>query len=107
MMTNRNTWLGKLNGGQLDLMWQFLQFRRAEPPTVHEIEVLESLLDSLRVMMAQKTDKNREGKTEGTEDFAELETVLNSIIVEVMGIYLEGGFEIMKGALKNDKSGAP
>lgn len=104
-MTNRNTWLGKLNGGQLDLMWQFLQFK-TEPPTVREIENLESLLDSLRVMMVQKTDKNREGKTKGTEDFADIETVLNSIIVETMGIYLEGGFEIMKGALKNDKSGA-
>lgn len=105
-MTNHITWLGKLNGGQLDLMWQFLQFRRNEPPTVREIESLESLLDSLRVMMVQKTDKNREGKTKGTEDFADLETVLNSIIVETMGIYLEGGFEIMKGALKDDKSGA-
>ena len=102
-MTNHITWLGKLNGGQFDLMWQFLQFK-TEPPTVREIESLESLLDSLRVMMAQKTDKNREGKTKGTEDFADLETVLNSIIVETMGIYLEGGFEIMKGALKNDKS---
>lgn len=101
-MTNRNTWLGKLNGGQLDLMWQFLQFRRNEPPTVREIENLENLLDSLRVMMVQKTDKYREGKIKGTEDFADLETVLNSIIVEVMGIYLEGGFEIMKGALKDE-----
>ncbi len=100
-MTNRNTWLGKLNGGQLDLMWQFLQFR-TEPPTVREIESLESLLDSLRVMMVQKTDKNREGKTKGTEDFADLETVLNCIIVEVMGIYLEGGLEIMKGVLKDE-----
>lgn len=105
-MTNHITWIGKLNGGQLDFMWQFLQFR-TEPPTVREIESLESLLDSLRVLMAQKTDKYRGGKTKGTEDFADLETVLNSIIVEIMGIYLEGGFEIMKGALKNDKSGAP
>ena len=105
-MTNHITWIGKLNGGQLDFMWQFLQFR-TEPPTVREIESLESLLDSLRVLMAQKTDKYRGGKTKGTEDFADLETVLNSIIVETMGIYLQGGFEIMKGALKNDKSGAP
>lgn len=100
-MTNHITWLGKLNGGQLDLMWQFLQFK-TEPPTVREIESLESLLDSLRVMMAQKTDKYRGGKTKGVEDFADLETVLNSIIVEVMGIYLEGGFEIMKRGLKDE-----
>lgn len=100
-MANHITWLGKLNGGQLDVMWQFLQFK-TEPPTVREIENLESLLDSLRVLMVQKTDKNRGGKTKGTEDFADLETVLNSIIVEVMGIYLEGGFEIMKGALKDE-----
>lgn len=67
------SWLGKLNGGQLDFMWQFLQFH-GDKPTVSEVEALEENLDSLRVMMIQKNggQEGRSTKTEGAVDFADM-----------------------------------
>lgn len=95
------TWIGKLDGGQLDMMWNFLRFH-PDKPSVKEIEGLEASLDSLRTMMTQKGDGSREGKTTGAELFAEMETVLNNIIIETMWLYLSGGFEMLKEAVKND-----
>lgn len=97
------TWLDKLDGGQLDLMWQFLQFH-GEKPTVKEIEGLEENLDSLRVLMVQKNggQEGRSTKTEGAVDFADIKTVLNNIIVETMWIYLSGGFKMLKEVLDGE-----
>jgi hypothetical protein len=95
------TWLGKLDGGQLDVMWNFLRFHGGKP-TVREIKGLEASLDSLRAMMIQKGDGSREGKTAGAELFDEMETVLNNIIIETMWIYLSGGFEMLKEVLSSD-----
>lgn len=91
------SWLGKLNGGQLDLMWNFLQFHD-DKPTVKEIEALEENLDKLRVMMVQKNggQEGRSTKTEGAVDFADMGTVLNIIIIETMWIYLGGGLKMLK-----------
>lgn len=97
----RPSWLGKLDGGQLDLMWQFLQFH-GEKPTVKEIEGLEENLDRLRVLMIQKGDGHREGKTAGAELFDDMETVLNNIIIETMWIYLSGGFKMLKEVLDDE-----
>ena len=97
-----SSWIGKLNAGQLDLMWQFLQFH-GEKPTVKEIEALEENLDSLRVMMIQKNggQEGRSTKTEGAVDFADMETVLNNIIIETMWLYLGGGLKMLKEVINN------
>lgn len=97
------SWLGKLDGGRLDLMWQFLQFH-GEKPTVKEIEGLEENLDSLRVAMVQKSggQESRNVKTAGAVDFADIETVLNNIIIETMWIYLSGGFKMLKEVIGDE-----
>ena len=91
------SWLGKLDGGQLDLMWQFLQFH-GDKPTVKEVEALEENLDSLRVMMVQKNggQEGRNAKTQGAVDFADMGTVLNNIVIETMWLYLGGGLKMLK-----------
>lgn len=98
------SWLSKLNGGQLDFMWQFLQFH-GDKPTVSEVEALEENLDSLRVMMIQKNggQEGRSTKTEGAVDFADMETVLNNIIIETMWLYLGGGLKMLKEVINNAK----
>lgn len=73
------TWLGRLDGGQLDVMWNFLRFH-GDKPSVKEIEGLKGNLDRLRTMMIQKGDGHREGKTTGAELFTDMETVLNNIV---------------------------
>lgn len=94
------TWIERLNNG-LDSMWNFLRFHGSKP-TVKEIEGLEASLDSLRVMMIQKGDGSREGKTAGAELFTDMETVLNNIIIETMWLYLSGGFTMLKDVIKNE-----
>lgn len=100
----RITWIGKLDGGQLDVMWNYLKFK-GEGVTVREIENLEKLLDELRTLMVQKSagQPNREAKTSGYVEFEDLETILNCIIIETMGIYLGGGFEKLKGMIENEQ----
>jgi hypothetical protein len=95
------SWLGKLNGGQLDVMWQFLQFH-GDKPTVKEIEALEENLDLLRVMMVQKNggQEGQNTKTKGGVDFADMETVLNNIIIETMWLYLGGGLKMLKEVIQ-------
>lgn len=97
-------WIGKLDGGQLDVMWNFLRFH-GEKPTVKEIEGLEANLDSLRTMMIQKGDGSRDGKTAGSELFLDMETVLNNIIIETMWLYLSGGLTMLKEVLGDEKQG--
>lgn len=96
------TWLGKLDGGQLDMMWNFLRFH-GNRPTVKEVEGLEENLDRLRTMMIQKCDGSREGKTAGTELFADMETVLNNIVIETMWLYLAGGLKMLKEVIKDEQ----
>lgn len=96
------TWLGKLDGGQLDMMWNFLRFH-GNRPTVKEVEGLEENLDRLRTMMIQKGDGSREGKTAGTELFADMETVLNNIVIETMWLYLAGGLKMLKEVIKDEQ----
>jgi hypothetical protein len=96
------TWLGKLDSGQLDMMWNFLRFH-GKRPTVREIEALEENLDRLRTMMIQKGDGSREGKTAGAELFDEMETVLNNIIIETMWLYLAGGLKMLKEVIENEQ----
>lgn len=96
------TWLGKLDGGQLDVMWDFLRFHGTRP-TVREVEGLEENLDRLRTMMIQKGDGSREGKTAGAELFAGMETVLNNIIIETMWLYLAGGLKMLKEVINDEQ----
>lgn len=108
-MTNKKTWIEKLNSGegQLEFMWSFLQFRKNQKPEVFEIEQLEEMLDKLRVAMFQKSagQPDRESKTSGYVDFDDVQTIIYCIVVEAMSIYLEGGFDLLKGAIKGDTRG--
>lgn len=96
------TWIGKLDSGQLDVMWNYLRFK-GEGVNIKEVENLEKSLDELRTLMIQKSagQPNRESKTSGYVEFEDLETVLNNIVIETMWIYLGGGFAKLKGAIEN------
>lgn len=96
------TWLGRLDGGQLDVMWNFLRFHGGKP-SVKEIEGLKENLDRLRTMMIQKGDGHREGKTAGAELFDDIETVLNNIVIETMWIYLSGGLDMLKDVIEHEQ----
>ena len=85
MQMTVKTWIGKLDGGQLDVMWNYLRFK-GEGVNIKEVENLEKSLDELRTLMIQKSagQPNRESKTSGYVEFEDLETVLNNIVIETM-----------------------
>lgn len=99
-----STWIGKLDGGQLDMMWNFLRFK-GEGVSIEDVEYLEKSLDELRTLMIQKSagQPNRNPKTSEYVELEDLETVLNCIVVKTMWIYLGGGFTKLKGAIENEQ----
>lgn len=91
------TWIDKLDGGQLDLMWNFLRFK-GDGVKLNEVEALEKHLNELRTAMVQKTggQEKYSSKTEGAVNIDDLGTIINCIVIEAMSIYLGGGFEMLK-----------
>ena len=94
-------WTEKLDNGQLDLMWSFLQFRRNDV-SLKDIQNLENLLDDLRTAMLQKSggQPDNSGTKKDYINFEDIGTIVNCIVVETMHIYLHGGFEKLKEVLK-------
>lgn len=96
------TWTERLDAG-LDPMWDFLRFH-PEKPTVKDVEVLENYLDDLRTLMVQKSagQPGRESKTSGYVAFEDLEMTINSIVIQIMWIYLSGGLKMLKEVVKSE-----
>lgn len=94
-------WTKKVDNGQLELMWNFLKFKK-DGVNLKDIQNLESLLDDLRTAMLQKTggqEKYAE-KSKGDINIEDVGTIVNCIVIETMHIYLHGGFEKLKEVLK-------
>lgn len=100
--TMKPTWTERLDAG-LDPMWDFLRFH-PEKPTVKDVEVLENYLDDLRTLMVQKSagQPGRESKTSGYVAFEDLEMTINSIVIQIMWIYLSGGLKMLKEVVKSE-----
>ena len=76
----------RLDEGQLDLMWNFLQMGAQKP----NIPALKELCDQLRQAMIQKTDGNRNSNPKEYVSFDDLGTIINCIVIETMALYLSG-----------------
>ena len=78
-----------LDRGQLDLMWSFLQMghQRANIP------VLKDLCDQLRQAMIQKTAGQRGDDPKSYVPFEDVGTIVNSIVIETMCLYLSGALD--------------
>lgn len=69
----------------LDVMWAFLQMggQRANVPCLREH------CETLRRLLTQKTAGQRKDKPADIP-FAEMDAVINVIVIEAMGLYLDG-----------------
>lgn len=86
----------ELDEGQLDLMWDFLRFRKNDKVSIHDIIGLEKSLNAIRQMMIQKTAGQPEYSHEFYEDYDDLGTRINIVVCTAMSIMLSGGLEILK-----------
>ncbi len=75
-----------LDRGQLDLMWSFLQMGHQKA----NIPALKDLCDQLRQAMIQKTAGQRNDDPKQYVPFANIGTIVNSIVIETMCLYLSG-----------------
>lgn len=90
----------ELDKGQLSLMWNFLRFGSVKS----NVKVLKRLLDDLRQAMIQMTAGQEQYKKSYEVPSSDVGTIVNSIVIEAMCLYLSGDLdklEAMEG--NNDK----
>lgn len=92
-----------LDLGQLDLMWNFLQMGRQKA----NIPVLKDLCDQLRQAMIQKTAGQRNGDHGRCVLFGDVGTIVNSIVIETMCLYLSGELDRLEKLRPAGQSAPP
>lgn len=88
-----------LDEGQLELMWNFLKMGSQRP----NVPALMELCDQLRQAMIQKTAGQRNDDPKEIVSFNDLGTIINSIVIETMSLYLSGALGKMQEA-QNEKT---
>ena len=83
-----------LDAGQLELMWNFLRmgYQKANVPA------LKDLCGQLRQAMIQKTAGQRDDDPEYYTKFEDIGTIINSIVIETMALYLSGELDKLEEA---------
>lgn len=85
----------KVKRDSFDTMWAFLQMGWQKS----NIPALKEHCEMLRKLMTQKTAGQREDKPTDIP-FAELDTILNFIVIEAMCLYLSGDLDKLEGEEK-------
>lgn len=75
---------------QLDTMWNFLKFKHGQKAN---IPALKENLDSLRVLLTQKSAGQPKYSKADYVSFDDLDTVVNCIVIESMQLYLSGDLD--------------
>lgn len=91
----------KLDRGQLDFMFNFLKFGTAKS----NIPALRKLLDDLRRIMTQKTAGQKPYAKKEDIPFEDLGTIVNSIVIETMMLYLSGDLDKLEKIKKAETDG--
>lgn len=84
--------VAELDLGQLDLMWNFLRIGYQKS----NVDQLIELLDQLRQLMIQKTAGQRKDDPNSYIGFEDIGTIVNSIVVETMCLYLSGDLDKLR-----------
>lgn len=84
--------VAELDLGQLDLMWNFLRIGYQKS----NVDQLIDLLDQLRQLMIQKTAGQRKDDPNNYVSFKDIGTIVNSIVIETMCLYLSGDLDKLK-----------
>ena len=85
----------KVKRDSFDTMWAFLQIGWQKS----NIPALKEHCEMLRKLMTQKTAGQREDKPTDIP-FAELDAILNFIVIEAMCLYLSGDLDKLEGEEK-------
>ena len=94
--------LKALDEGQLDLMWSFLRMGYQNTP---HIGTLKELCDNLRQAMIQKTGGCRKDDPAHYVKREDLGTIINSIVIETMCLYLSSALDDLEKLYETDTNG--
>lgn len=90
----------KLDSGQLDLMWNFLSMGHQKS----NVPALKKLCDDLRQAMIQKTGGQAAYKKTHHIPLEDVGTIVNSIVIETMCLYLSGDLDKLEEMKNEQKS---
>jgi hypothetical protein len=91
----------KLDRGQLDFMWNFLKMGTVKS----NIPALKNLLDDLQRLMTQKTAGQEPYAKKKDIPFEDIGTIINSIVIETMMLYLSGDLDKLEKMKKAETDG--
>lgn len=95
--------LGKLDEGQLELMWQFLQLKKECTLDKSHIVSFKATLDKIRNALIQKTAGQRKDDKQDTVNFDDLGTYMNIAICQALELYIYGGLDVLEDNLPEEK----
>lgn len=97
------TWKSKLDSGQLDTMWSFLQLKKECTLTKEDVREFKETLDSIRTALVQKTAGQRDGDNgKGSIEFEDLGTYINIAICQALELYIYGGLDVLEENLPEE-----
>ena len=91
----------KLDAGQLDIMWQFLQIQPKNTCTKYDVQKLKEYLDKIRQALIQKTAGQRKDDPKRYVDLADLGTYINLVVLQSLTLYIYGGLDVLEQHLKD------
>lgn len=91
--------LKRLDMGQLEMMWQFLQLRKECTCVKADVQTLKRHLDFIRQALIQKTAGQRKDDSAGTVNFDDLGTYINFVICDCLSLYIYGGLDRLEDIL--------
>lgn len=101
-MTNKER-LAKLDGVQLDTMWNFLKLRKQCECTKQDVQLLREHCENIRIALTQKNAGQRKDGAKDCIDFDELGTYINFVVIDALVLYIYGGLDKLEEVLPDEK----
>ena len=92
-MTNKER-LAKLDGGQLDAMWNFLKLRKQCECTKQDVQLLREHCENIRIALTQKNAGQRKDGAKDCIDF---------VVIDALVLYIYGGLDKLEEVLPDEK----
>lgn len=92
----------ELDGGQLEMMWNFLKLNPRNVCIKSDVRDLKNSLETIRQALIQKSAGQRKDQPKEYVDFRDLGTYINNAIVAALWLYVNGGLDVLEEQLSEE-----
>lgn len=92
----------ELDGGQLEMMWNFLKLNPRNVCIKSDVRDLKNSLETIRQALIQKSAGQRKVQPKEYVDFRDLGTYINNAIVAALWLYVNGGLDVLEEQLSEE-----